>query len=220
MLRRPPLSEMISPEREAAASRLKSAAEAYDAVFVSWDEYRSGSAVNNCVRDFARLIAPGGEVLDIGCGTGRPIDSFLAGEGFFVTGIDVSPKMIWAAKSSRIKNAVFENADILEYKTDKKFDAVIAFDSIWHVPRDSQASLYGIFAGLLRAGGRLLFTHGLTDGELTGTMFGEEFYYASLDKSAVCGLLRQNGFEIVSQAEKYKEKTTGERDLLITARKI
>ena len=51
-------------------------------------------------------------------------------------------------------------------------------------------------------------------------MFGETFYYSALDKDTVLSLLAQNGFQVISLLEDYEEATTGDRELMVTARKI
>ena len=46
-------------------------------------------------------------MLDIGCGTGFPIDAYLSGQGFSVTGIDVSARMLEKARKLNLKTRVF-----------------------------------------------------------------------------------------------------------------
>ena len=60
-----------------------------------------------------------------------------------------------------------------------------------------------------------MFTHGKREGETSGEMFGEKFFYCAHDMSA----LRRNGMEIVALTEDYREETTGHRELLVVARK-
>ena len=110
-------------------------------------------------------------------------------------------------------------ADFLEYDEGGKFDAIIAFDSVWHIEEASQAAIYPKFAALLKDGGYLLFTHGKSRGSVKGEMMGQSFYYSALDVKDVKKLLIDNGFEIVNLIEDYQEKTTGTRDLLVIARK-
>ena len=50
-------------------------AAAYDAICDSWAETRNKSPINRCVVQFAALLEKGCHVLDIGCGTGFPIDA-------------------------------------------------------------------------------------------------------------------------------------------------
>lgn len=193
--------------------------DSYNAVCEKWDEWRNKTAINKCVADFSLLLKNGARVLDIGCGTGYPIDSFLCKNGFFVTGIDISENMIAKAKAKKLSSATFERADFLSFTSDEKFDAVIAFDSLWHIARKNQEGIFKKLSSLLNGGGYLMFTYGKTDGEVRGDMFGETFYYSSLDISVTKELLMENEFDILTCAEDYKEPTTGTRDLLIVARK-
>lgn len=62
-----------------------------------------------------RGILPGAEVLDAGCGTGR-YSRGLAGRGYMVLGVDLSPELIEIAKRTiedRSGGVSFEVADIL-----------------------------------------------------------------------------------------------------------
>ena len=51
-------------------------------------------------------------------------------------------------------------------------------------------------------------------------MFGEEFYYGALDIAELKSIFSEAGMEIISLTEHYKEQTTGERDLLVVAKKL
>ena len=135
-----------------------------------------------------------------------------------MTGIDISEKMIEKAKSLNLRNADFLVEDILTFHSTEKYDGIIAFDSIWHIPQEQQREVYRIVANLIEDGGYLLFTHGKKEGSVSGKMFGEEFYYSALDVEEVHHLLRDLNFEILISIEDYQEETTGSRDLLIVAR--
>lgn len=193
--------------------------DSYNAVAETWNDVRNKMPINKCIEDFALLLKDGASVLDIGCGTGYPIDCFLVSRGFFVTGIDISENMLIKAKERNLSSATFESADFLTFETEKKFDAVIAFDSLWHIARAEQEGIFKKLSSLLNGGGYLLFTYGKTDGEVYGDMFGKTFYYSSIDLAVTKRLLKENGFDILTCAENYKEATTGTRDLLIVAKK-
>lgn len=192
---------------------------AYNNIFESWNEFRQSSPINKCVVEFSKLLKPGCHVLDVGCGTGQPIAQFFSDNGFSVTGIDISEKMVQHAQSLDLQNCKFVLCDVLDYCPDVSYDAVIAFDSLWHVDHDNQAKFYSKISSLLNIGGYLMFTHGKTDGEVVGEMFGEKFYHSALDLERVKELLKESGFEIVQCLENYSEKTTGTRDLLVVAQK-
>ncbi len=192
---------------------------AYNQICTQWYEFRRKCSVNACIAEFAKLLKPGSKILDIGCGTGYPVAAWLDGHGFEVTGIDISEKMIEKAKTLSLIHACFFVQDFLDLKTEEKFDAVIAFDSLWHIEYSRQRELYGRVAALMNPGGFFLFTHGKRDGEVTGIMYETEFYYSALDRAEVHRLLGESGLEILSSIEDYEEASTGDRELLIIARK-
>jgi SAM-dependent methyltransferase len=47
---------------------------------------------------FADGLPPGGRVLDLGCGTGRPLGAWLLDHGFAVTGVDASAPAVERAR--------------------------------------------------------------------------------------------------------------------------
>ncbi len=192
---------------------------AYDKISAAWHAFRKDCAINKCVAEFEQLLPRNSEILDVGCGTGYPIAAYLAEKGHRVTGIDVSAQMTKKARALNLPCARFINVDFTEYTADVSFDAAIAFDSLWHIAYSRQESIYPKLASLIKSGGYLLFTHGNREGEVTGEMYGETFYYGALDASRVRELLAENGFEILTFTENYSEPTTGTRDLLVTARK-
>ena len=192
----------------------------YDEICPQWDEYRKKTSVNKCIADFSRRLKPNSSILDVGCGTGYPIDFFLSERGFRITGIDSSAKMIEKAASLKLKNTEYHVADLFGFRTEEKFDAIIAFDCLWHICHDNQKYIYGTIASLIKKGGYFIFTHGKKDGEIYGEMMGQTFYYSALDAEEVKKILISDGFEIISFTENYKERTTGDRELLVEARKL
>lgn len=192
----------------------------YDKICTDWTNHRNKSVINQCIVDFSKLLKPECCILDIGCGSGYPIDYYLINNGFKVIGIDISSNMIKQAKNLNLENAYFFNCDFLDFESDIKFDAIIAFDSLWHISENNQISIYSKLASLINTDGYLLFTHGKNKGSVCGKMFNETFYYTSLDYKNVLQLLKENGFCIISSFLDYEEKTTGSRELLVIARKI
>jgi len=88
----------------------------------------------------SRELAPGADVLDLGCGCGVPASRILA-DRFTVTGVDISPVQIKEAKSL-VPHARFLVGDMTAVSFDPAtFDAVVSFYAIIHVPLDEQFSL-------------------------------------------------------------------------------
>lgn len=191
----------------------------YNNVARKWVEKRKKTAVSKLVIDFADKVVTKGKILDIGCGSGVPIATYLSERGFSVTGIDFSDEMINLAQLSNIPNTQFVNSDFLNFETIEKFDGVIAWDSLWHFPKDKQRNIYPKIGNLLRSGGYLIFTHGNIDGEHVDSMFGEPFYYSSLSKDVVFSILIENGFEIRYAYENFVEENS-HRAFVVLAQKI
>jgi cyclopropane fatty-acyl-phospholipid synthase-like methyltransferase len=77
------------------------------------------------------------------------------------------------------------------------YDLIVAWDSVFHVPRVDHAALFVRFASWLRPGGRLLLSLGGTAWEGTSEMLGETFFYSGLDPDESLRLLEEAGFAIV-----------------------
>ena len=191
----------------------------YNKISDKWDENRSKAPVNRCITDFASRIKANGNVLDIGCGTGRPIAQYLAEQGFAVTGIDISEHMLAKAHALHLPNAKFLLCDFFDYQPKEKYDGVVAFDSFFHFPFDKQSEIYRTVSDWMNTDAFLLFTHGSAEGEKEGTMYGETFYYSALDRQHIHALLYASRLTIVESIENYKEASTGERDLFVLAKK-
>lgn len=179
----------------------------YDIIANDWATDRNEySFVTKPVVDFAERVTPNGRILDIGCGSGSPNAKYLSDKGFTIKGIDVSEKLLEKAIALNLPKSDFELADFFEFDTEEKFDGIIAFNSFFHFPKDRQSEIYSRISKWLNPGGYLLFTHGNEDGEITGEMYGEKFYYSSLSLANVKNLLSEAGFEIEQCLLDYKER--------------
>ena len=191
----------------------------YDSIADLWDANRRSRGTDPCVKEFCAMLPQGAHVLDVGCGTGYPIASYLASQGCRVTGIDKSPRMIARANAMGLQRADFSCADFLDYAPGCQFDAIIAFDSLWHIPLAAQRGIYPKAASLLKPRGLFLFTHGRTTGSVQGEMFGAQFCYSALDGVLLRDILRQCGLKTLWFFEDYAAPVTGTRDLLALAEK-
>ena len=73
----------------------------------------------------------GKRICDIGCGSGRFVTEFAKNGAAHVTGVDVAPEMLKLAKNLVAQDGVegacdFVLTDVLNWKTDQKFDTTIA----------------------------------------------------------------------------------------------
>ncbi|CAK1356525.1 uncharacterized protein RHO25_012332 [Cercospora beticola] len=80
-------------------------------------------------------LKPNSHILDVGCGTGKPVATTAAEAGHKITGIDLSEVMVELA-SKAVPTGTFEVADMLTYQPkDIKFDAVFNMLSLFLLRR-------------------------------------------------------------------------------------
>lgn len=97
-----------------------------------WNEEFHHLAFPILERIWAPRLKPGGRVLDVCCGTGY-LAGLLAGRGFRVTGVELSPEMTAFARRN-VPAAEFHTADASEFQLPPDFDgAVSTFDSVNHI---------------------------------------------------------------------------------------
>ena len=136
-------------------------------------------------------------VLDIGCGTGMPMMQYLISLGIKVTGIDASHRMLAIARAN-LPHAELIQQDMRSLSLGRKFNALIAWHSFFHLPADDQPGMFSIFKDHLTNKGILLFTSGNEDGEAWGINGGEDIYHASLSTERYQELLKEHGFKVIS----------------------
>jgi SAM-dependent methyltransferase len=174
----------------------------YDAIASSWDAARTAfSGREQAYVDtlLAGLPAPS-EVLDLGCGTGRPIAAHVLARGHRVTGVDQADALLAIARA-RFPGASWIHAAIEDFRSPRRFDALVCWDALFHIERTRHAELFARFADLLRPAGRLMVTFGGSDHPaFTDTMFGATFFYDSHPPETALALLDRAGFRpIVSE---------------------
>ncbi len=156
--------------------------------------------VLSALEEVARELPPGAPVLDLGCGAGVPATRWLARRGFDVTGVDLSEGQLGLARRL-VPGATFLKADMAELDFDAgTFDAVAAFHSIIHVPREEHPALLGKIYCWLAPGGLFLATLTLTDfvgedGDWKG--WGAPMRWSHYDAATNVAMLRRAGFGIV-----------------------
>ncbi|MBN8828321.1 MAG: class I SAM-dependent methyltransferase [Sphingobacteriia bacterium] len=136
-------------------------------------------------------------ILDLGCGTGEPIASYLIDKNFNVTGVDSSKELLKKAKENLTKlEIIFGDMRTIEF--DKKFDVVIAWDSFFHLPHNDQELMIAKFSDWLKYSGRVVFTTGSENIEiLNADMLGEKFSYYSFSPEEYNKLLEENNFNVI-----------------------
>ncbi len=146
------------------------------------------------------ITGKGASVLDLGCGTGMPVMGYLLGEGMHVTGVDASYRMLEIAKAN-LPTSEFIEADMRTLCLNRKFDAIIAWHSFFHLPSEDQPFMFHTFKKHLNNNGVLLFTSGNEQGEVWGENGGENLFHASLDKDHYQSLLEAHHFRVLEYKE-------------------
>lgn len=117
--------------------------------------YIWGTEPSSLAREVSGVVPPGGRVLELGCGEGR--DSvFFAGQGFAVTGVDISRAGI--AKAERLAEARGVRArwlvgDAARVVLRGPFDLVYSCGAIHYVARSERERLFRRLKALTPPGG-------------------------------------------------------------------
>ena len=180
---------------------LKQTGANYDQIAAWWTEQMRGSDYGmDYVRRAMGLAKEKCRVLDIGCGsTGRVIDEAKR-RGFEITSLDLSGEMIRIAREKH-PDAVFIEADFADWQADRKYDLIIAWDSVFHAPIDQQVAITKKMCGLLDDEGFLLFTAGSHYGEASGEMQGCMFEYGTIGYPEYLRIMDEMGCRIILMEE-------------------
>lgn len=164
---------------------------------------------------FTAHLAAGGTVLDIGCGTGRPIAAHLLSQGIDLVGLDASPTLIGLCRE-RFPQANWIVGDMRTMALGRQFAGLLAWDSFFHLSRDDQRGMFPRFAAHATPGAILMFTSGPDDGEAIGSYRGEPLYHGSLGPTEYERLLHDNGFTVLDH--QIEDPTCGHHTIWLARR--
>jgi cyclopropane fatty-acyl-phospholipid synthase-like methyltransferase len=177
--------------------------DAYDAVADAWGRARRAPQADARERAwlerFFAALPNDASVLDLGCGSGAPMLVEVIERGYRAMGVDFSRQQLLQARS-RCPRAALLQADIAEVEFESaSFDGVIAYDSIWHVPRQEHSPIFERIREWLVVGGAALFTLAAAkgEGELFTELIGVPVFYDSRPEAASLQMLGAAGFSIV-----------------------
>ncbi|WP_339790566.1 class I SAM-dependent methyltransferase [uncultured Imperialibacter sp.] len=152
----------------------------YDKIAQWWHEGHLAS--NYGLDQIKRAIsycANKGNALDVGCGSGGRITKELLASGFSITGLDVSAQMIEIGRANH-PEVNFINDDICKWQSPAKFDFIVAWDSIFHLPFKSQVPVVSKLCGMLNNDGILIYSFGNDYGEHENQWRDDTFYYSTI----------------------------------------
>jgi SAM-dependent methyltransferase len=135
-------------------------------------------------------------ILDLGCGTGRPIAEFLLRQGCSVTGVDQAEDLLALARE-RLPEGRWIHASMESFVPAGAYDGAVIWDSLFHVPRERHETILRRVLGALRPGAKLMLTvGGSAHPPFTDTMYGESFSYDSHPPEDVLAILKSLGANI------------------------
>ncbi|MEM7674781.1 MAG: class I SAM-dependent methyltransferase [Myxococcota bacterium] len=181
----------------------------------AWDRRRRRLMEGRWLERVALSIPPPGPILDVGCGSGRPIAAYFIDRGYQVCGVDFAPAMLRIARK-RWPEHRWQQLDMRTLQLDRTFGAVVAWNSFFHLNADEQRQALPKLAAHVASGGVLLMTIGDRAGEVVGTVEGDAVYHASLDPSAYRTILDTCGLSVVSIV--LRDPECGDHSILLAVR--
>ena len=190
----------LAAARERALDPKRIVGQGYDTMaerYLAWSDLRPSPTRLRYLALARELIPPGSDVLELGCGAGIPMTAALARDRS-VTGVDISTTQLEMARRN-VPSAMFIKADMTTLTFEPaSFDAVAAFYSLTHVPRDEQAGLIERIRGWLRPGGLFIASMGADDepGDVESDWLGVDMYFSHFGAKANRRLVERAGLVI------------------------
>lgn len=184
------------------ASEAERVIELYERHAIAWDKDRERDLFEKAWLDrFVGLLPVGASILDVGCGSAEPIARHFIENDCSLTGIDSSAALIDLCHN-RFPAHDWLVTDMRELSLNRCFDGILAWDSFFHLCPEDQPAMFSIFRKHAAPKGALMFTSGTVHGEAIGEYKGEPLYHGSLDEAEYRSLLNENGFDVVSYANR------------------
>ncbi len=186
---------MITDPKQIVAAGYDQLASSYQ----HWTNLNPGSPRMRYLARLLELLPSPATILELGCGGGIPVTHALATQ-HMVTGVDLSAQQLVLARQ-HVPTATFLHADMttLDFPP-ATFDAVVAFYTILHVPRQEHALLLKRIYTWLRPAGLFVATMGATD--LADRTFenwldlGQPMFFSHFDADTNRQIIRDCGFTL------------------------
>ena len=188
---------MTGPDRRDPKRTVEAGYDRIAQRYLEWSPLRPSPVRLEWLQRACDRIPPGSEVLELGCGAGLPMTKALA-EGRRVTGVDLSAVQLDLARR-HVPEATFVHSDMTELRfRPASFDAVVAFYSLIHVPRDEMAALLGRIRSWLRPGGVFVATMGADDtpDDIDADWLGVPMFFSHFGPRRNRRLVQEAGLEI------------------------
>jgi SAM-dependent methyltransferase len=169
--------------------------EAYNKISNQWDSARRKfyGREREYLDVLLSALAGDATVIDLGCGTGRPMAEEVISRGYRVIGIDQSSEQIKKA-AERFPEQRWVLSSIETYEFNDGFDAAIIWDSLFHIERSYHEPILRKVVERLPSGGRVMLTVGGSEHPaFTDVMFGQEFFYDSNSPEKTLNIIKNLG---------------------------
>jgi 2-polyprenyl-3-methyl-5-hydroxy-6-metoxy-1,4-benzoquinol methylase len=160
-----------------------------------------------------------GKILDLGCGDGMPISKHLFDHGYDIVGVDVSKKMITAAKKNVPKaEFIHEDAGKIELEQ-QSYDGVVALFVLNHFPKKELEKLMIKVSKAVKEDGGILV--GAIEGDFEGetSILGEKIYLREMKEEELRELLKDFHVVMVEKREFALSGETAQNQMYIIAKK-
>lgn len=152
-------------------------------------------------------LPQGALVLEVGCGAGDPMTQRLV-RHHRVIGLDISKEQLaFAVRNAPEADFVLADMTRLPFR-EALFDAVVAFYSMTHVPRDEQRALLLDIHRKLKPGGLLVVTmgHGDSADSIEPDWLGAPMFFSHYDSETNVRLVKEVGFNILSSEDEWEQE--------------
>ncbi|WP_411963079.1 class I SAM-dependent methyltransferase [Haloferax sp. YSMS24] len=142
---------------------MRTVATTYNQIADIYDKVRQRDSADQLLDFIFANVESGSNVLDVGCGTGRPIAVRLDKE-YNVCAVDSSQRMIELATENVPPSVELINADIRDIEFDEdQFQAAVMYYVLVNIPREEHRAVLEYLFSVLDDGGYLLFSTGRGD---------------------------------------------------------
>lgn len=173
--------------------------DSYNKIAQEWSAARS--AFFGREREYIDAVlsaAPvGSTILDLGCGTGRPMAEYIVSQGRRVLGVNQSEAMLAIARQW-LPSEQWVLSPMEVYEPGEGYQGALLWDSLFHVRRtEHEPIVRKVVRGLPSRGRFMLTVGGSAHPEFTDFMYGQEFYYDSNTPEDTEQFLRQFACRLV-----------------------
>ncbi len=189
---------MIGPESPEDSKAAADIVDLYDRRSADWvaDRGRDLTEADRIWLDrFTARLKPDDAVLDVGCGSGRPMAAALQERGFRVTGVDASANLI-AHATADLPDGRFVQADMRTLELGQTFGGVLAWHSLFHLSAADQRIALPRLLAHAAPRATVMFSSGPHEGHVVGSWRGDPLYHGSLGPDEYQALLTSRGFQV------------------------